>query len=589
MSTVFALHAPDGFLSAPVALATAIFSVAVLGMALRRSTAELADRHIPLAGMTAAFIFAAQMVNFPVVSGTTGHLLGGALVAVLLGPWVAALVLGTVVLVQALVFADGGITALGYNTLNMALVTAFGGWAAFVAIRRFMPQSASGVAAATGLAGGISVLLSATAFSLEWLVGATAPISFSTVFTAMISTHLLIAVAEGAISAAVISTVLATRPDLVRGAPITLDRQADRQPVAVRTLVIAGLVAAAFIAAVVSQFAATDPDGLEVVAERTGIEAGEELLPAGPLADYGVSFLNNSVAASAVAGLIGVGVTLVIARLLLSSRRRASHTHKETEVHHHGVHHHHLHVPGMSLVHRLAPETKLVAAIAFVVAVALTPRSALLAFGVHAALVGIAAQVTGLSARLMARRLTVIVPFVAFAVFIPIISGGEQVTWGPISLSVDGLWASWNILIKATLGAAVSIIVSATTTVPDLLRGLHRLRVPKQVTAIVAFMFRYLDLVGDQLGRMRTSMVARSHDPRWLWQARPIASSAGTLFVRSYEQGERIHQAMLARGFTGTMPDLPIPGAHVQVKPSPLTALAPVGIAWLTLLLAVTR
>jgi len=109
---------------------------------------------------------------------------------------------------------------------------------------------------------------------------------------------------------------------------------------------------------------------------------------------------------------------------------------------------------------------------------------------------------------------------------------------------------------KALIGASASIVLSATTPVPDLLRGLARLRIPPLIVSIVAFMFRYLDLVVDQLRRMRTAMVARCHDPRWLWQARPIASAAGVLFVRSYERGERVHQAMLARGFSGTMPEL---------------------------------
>jgi cobalt/nickel transport system permease protein len=114
----------------------------------------------------------------------------------------------------------------------------------------------------------------------------------------------------------------------------------------------------------------------------------------------------------------------------------------------------------------------------------------------------------------------------------------------------------WNILAKASIGATASIVLSATTRVPDVLTGLTRLRVPRVLVAIIAFMMRYLDLLVRQLGRMRTSMTARCHDPRWLWQVKPIASSAGALFVRSYERGERVHQAMLARGYTGTMPTL---------------------------------
>ena len=145
---VLAMHAPDGFLEPPVAGATALFAVAILGFALRSSTNSYDDRSIPLAGVSAAFVFAAQMVNFPVAAGTTGHLMGGALAAILLGPRMGAIVVAIVVAVQALLFADGGLTALGYNTINMAIVPAFGGWAAFLGFQRLFPRSRTGVTGA---------------------------------------------------------------------------------------------------------------------------------------------------------------------------------------------------------------------------------------------------------------------------------------------------------------------------------------------------------------------------------------------------------------------------------------------------------
>ncbi|MEY2975356.1 MAG: hypothetical protein RIR49_1776, partial [Actinomycetota bacterium] len=196
------------------------------------------------------------------------------------------------------------------------------------------------------------------------------------------------------------------------------------------------------------------------------------------------------------------------------------------------------------------------AVFAFVITVALTPRERVVAFAVYAtAMVGVIA-ISRLPVRVVLSRLAVVLPFVTFALLVPFIGGGEQTEVLGVGLSVDGLWATWNILAKALLGASASIVLSATTPVPDLLRGLTRMRVPKVMVAIVAFMVRYLDLLVEQLGRMRTSMTARCHDPRWLWQVKPIASSAGALFVRSYERGERIHQAMLARGYSGTMPAL---------------------------------
>jgi len=207
-------------------------------------------------------------------------------------------------------------------------------------------------------------------------------------------------------------------------------------------------------------------------------------------------------------------------------------------------------------VHRLAPEAKLAGLLAFVVVVALTPRRAVAAFAVDAVVLAAVIAVAHLPVRIVLARLTVIAPFVLLAVFVPVVAGGEQVDVLWFTLSVDGLWAAWNIVAKAALGATASIVVSATTPVPDVLHGLTRLRLPRVLVGIIAFRFRYLDVLSDQLGRMRRAMTARCHDPRWLWQACPIASSTGALFVRSYERGERVHQAMLARGFTGTMPDI---------------------------------
>lgn len=219
-------------------------------------------------------------------------------------------------------------------------------------------------------------------------------------------------------------------------------------------------------------------------------------------------------------------------------------------------HTHRLYVPGDSVVHRLAPEAKIVAAFAFVLAVAITPRRVMWVFGVHALLVGVWIVAARLPLRRVLGRLTVIAPFVTFAFFLPFLAGGPTTDVAGLSLSTEGLWGTWNVLTKAVLGASTSIVLASTTSVADIVRGLERLRVPSLITSVISFMFRYLDLITAEFGRMRTAMVARGHDPRWLWQAKPIASSAGAMFVRSYERGERVHAAMLARGFTGTMPVL---------------------------------
>ena len=295
------MHVPDGFLNAGTALAAGTLSAGTIGATLRQSRSHLQDKQIPLAGLTAAFVFAAQMFNFPVAAGTTGHLLGGALAAILLGPRMGAIVVTVVVIVQALLFADGGLTALGLNVLNLAIIPAFGGYAIFRGLRRFLPRSRTGVVIATGLASGLSVVLAAMAFSLEWLFGATAPVPFDTVFGAMVGVHILIGIGEGIISALVVGAVLATRPDLVYGArDLNRAERADRTPM---------------VALVVSQFAADGPDGLERVAADTGIadSASNHALESGLFADYATVGVDNETLSLAIAGAAGTAITLVVA------------------------------------------------------------------------------------------------------------------------------------------------------------------------------------------------------------------------------------------------------------------------------------
>jgi cobalt/nickel transport system permease protein len=220
-----------------------------------------------------------------------------------------------------------------------------------------------------------------------------------------------------------------------------------------------------------------------------------------------------------------------------------------------------LYVPGDSPVHRCRPEVKVAATVAFILAVVATPREAFWAFGLHATLVGVVVAVSRLSPGLVARRMRIELPFVAFAVFLPLVGSQPRVDVLGVSLSEPGLWAAWNIVVKGTLGVAASVMLSATTTVPDLLRGLERLRVPRVVTAIAGFMVRYLEIVTSEAHRMHVARQSRGYDPRWIWQARGFAASAGALFVRAYERGERVYLAMASRGYDGTMPDLAGAGA----------------------------
>lgn len=301
-----------------------MISAGTIAFSLRRAREQLKERAVPLAGITAAFVFAAQMFNFPVAAGTTGHLLGGALAAILLGPSVGAIVVTIVVVVQALAFADGGLTALGYNVLNMAIIPAYGGYAVFRLFRRMLPASTGGVVAATGLAAWLSVVMAAMAFSIEWLFGASAPVPFDTVFAAMVGVHLVIGIGEGVLSAMVVGAVMATRPDLVYGASdLDADQIANRTPVRTRSFLVGGLVAAFTFAAVISQFAVGDPDGLERVAADTGFasSAAEPALGGGLFADYATEGIGNEQLSLAIAGITGTLITLAVGAGLFSAIR----------------------------------------------------------------------------------------------------------------------------------------------------------------------------------------------------------------------------------------------------------------------------
>lgn len=226
------MHIPDGFLNLSVSALGYLVSAVVLTIAVIRARAELDDRTAPLAGLTAVFVFAAQMLNFPVAAGTSGHLLGGALAAILVGPWAGMLVVTVVLSVQALLFADGGLTALGVNVFNMAIVTAAVGWVVFRAGVRFV-RTAKGAALLAGVAALVSVPASALAFVAEYAMGGTAPVSLAAVAAAMGGVHVLIGIGEGIITGLVVAAVLAARPDIVVGVRGTRLAQPAPQPQAV--------------------------------------------------------------------------------------------------------------------------------------------------------------------------------------------------------------------------------------------------------------------------------------------------------------------------------------------------------------------
>jgi cobalt/nickel transport system permease protein len=210
------MHIPDGFLSPEIAAGTGVVAAGAVGHALRRADRTLDERAVPLLGVTGAFVFAAQMLNFPVAGGTSGHFLGAALAAVLLGPWMACLVLAVVLVMQAFVFADGGVTALGANILNMGVVGGLGAGLVLAAGRRVLPRTRGAFLGLVAVAAWLSVMAGAAACSLELAASGTVPLG--TVLPAMLGVHALIGVGEAVVTVAAVSAVLASRPDLVAGA-----------------------------------------------------------------------------------------------------------------------------------------------------------------------------------------------------------------------------------------------------------------------------------------------------------------------------------------------------------------------------------
>ncbi|WP_328621263.1 cobalt ECF transporter T component CbiQ [Streptomyces sp. NBC_00354] len=221
-------------------------------------------------------------------------------------------------------------------------------------------------------------------------------------------------------------------------------------------------------------------------------------------------------------------------------------------------HAHKLYRHGHSPVHALPPHCKLAAAFAFVVVVVSTPREAVWAFGLYAVLIAAVATAARIPAGLLLRRLLIEIPFVAFAVLMPFVAQGERVSVSigglGMSLSVSGLWGAWNVLAKGTLGVAASVLLASTTELRALLLGLQQLKLPPLLVQIASFMIRYGDVITDELRRMSIARRSRGFEARGIRHWGVLAKTAGALFIRSYERGERVHLAMVSRGYAGSMP-----------------------------------
>ncbi len=309
------LHIPDGFLSVLISATFWVFTLVIVGIAVNRSKKTLQDRQIPLMGIMAAFIFAAQMINFPVAGGTSGHLLGGALAAIVLGPWSGILVMTSVIALQGLLFQDGGLVVMGANIFNMGILTVMIGYGLYATVAG---QQRKGVQVAViGVASWLSVMASALVASIQiWLSG-TSPARI--VFPAMLTVHALIGVGEALITVAAFSFIRQVRPDIIEKKQAAVQNN-------IGWILTGGIMSLGVV--LLSPLASADPDGLERVAKDVGFLNLAQDNPYNIFANYVIPALGNSGISTIVAGLIGIlavgGLAILVGWIIQKSKTKES-------------------------------------------------------------------------------------------------------------------------------------------------------------------------------------------------------------------------------------------------------------------------
>ncbi len=299
----YALHIPDGFLSTVVSIVGWALALIMIGIAIRLTRQQLGERQIPMMGLLAAFIFAAQAINFPVAAGTSGHLLGGTLAAIVMGPWAATLIMTAVIATQGLLFQDGGLLVMGWNILNMGVFTAFTGYAVYVLMKRLIGEGTRSRFVAAFVGAWLSVEVGAIATAFELAASGTSPLSLG--LPAMAGVHALIGLGEALITAGAIALLQASRPEVLEAGETAPGRKGA-------SFVAAGMMVA-LVVAILSPLASSSPDGLEAVAEREGflnraLEPLFELLP-----DYSVPFVLNETMTTILAVVVGTFIVFGVA------------------------------------------------------------------------------------------------------------------------------------------------------------------------------------------------------------------------------------------------------------------------------------
>ena len=546
------MHIPDGFLSVPIAVVCWMITILIVRVAVQRTNKSLGERQVPLMGVMAAFIFAAQMINFPIGLGTSGHLLGGALAAMLLGPWGGMLVMTVVIAVQGLLFQDGGLTVMGANILNMGLITVAVGYGLY---RMAQGRSRLIQMIVAALTAWLSVMAGALLTSFEiWLSGNA---SVEIIVPAMLFVHALIGIGEALITVAALSFIFYTRPDLVE--------QQDSSNERGRGWVIAGIVIALMVV-LVSPLASTNPDGLNRVAMDLGfIRTANSTVPTvGLLSGYEIPGLGFAPLSRILSGAIGVAVVLfgglVLGRAIQKRRdpdpvsSEAFHADAFDRYHH-----------GHSILHTLDARVKVILTVAYILSNVLLPDAAWLMFGISWLLILIANIVSGLGWAFTFKRSFVALPFALAALSVLFAMPGNPLgsfklgMW-TLTITDFGLLRYISILIRSWLSVQMAILLVSVTEFPDIIHALAHLRLPAIFTTIVSFLYRYLFVLTDEVMRLLRARKARSAAATGsrsggsvAWRARVAGSMAGQLFLRSYERSDRIYRAMQSRGYAGQL------------------------------------
>ncbi len=306
------MHVPDGFMNVTMSAATGVISFGTLWAYIRSAKDLIADKFIALTGMMSALIFVLQMINFPIAAGTSGHLLGGALAVIVLGPRLGLICLSVVVIIQSLLFADGGLSALGVNVLNMAIVTSATSWFIVKYWIKFIGKNKTSIVSVSVLAGILSVVFSSIAFTIQYAIGGTISIPVGTVLLAMVTTHFIIGFGEGIITALIITLLIRVRPDLIYAY--------ERSDENTTKVSFYGLfIILILLLSLVTPFASSSPDGLESVAEEFGFTQTDGIVLF--LDDYGISAVNNDFISTVLSALLGVTVLAIMFNLIISRRK----------------------------------------------------------------------------------------------------------------------------------------------------------------------------------------------------------------------------------------------------------------------------